>query len=77
MFDHIKPSTILLVAALAYDFRVARRNRKKFENLVQQYNNLVDVANFTQKQAEYLATMLDRANVEITEFDRIAMLNLT
>lgn len=76
MPDKFKIATALLVLSSIYDHQVHRRNKKTFESLVKENENLRQAGKTLMKQYEYLASKMDEHDVPITEFDRIILTNL-
>jgi hypothetical protein len=74
--EFYKFATFALSAALAYDIRIARHNRKVNDRLVKENQHLIEHLRRLDKQATFLSDKLDEAGVEITEFDRIVFNNL-
>lgn len=76
MLDKMKIVNGALILALVYDLRNARKNRMKYEEILEE--NTIIQKNFTHAQfmVGYLAKKLEENEIELDEFDLIALNNL-
>lgn len=68
-----------LAASAAVHVRSTVRNRRVWKYAVDTANENIElkkIVNFQNRQVGYLCSILDREEIEITDFDRIAMENL-
>ena len=75
MHTKLKIVNGLLVLALAYDFRISRRNRAKHERLLEENTHLQNQFDHVRFIAEYLSTKLYQHEIILDEFDLIALNN--
>lgn len=74
--NKLKIVNCVLIFSLAYDYRVARRNRAKFEKLREEKEILLKQIGHSLAVTAYLSHKLDENEIEIDEFDLIALNNL-
>lgn len=72
----------ILLACWMYDVRIGRQCRELYVETVEDYNKLVDEFNALHEkheklraQANYLVAALNRHEIEMDEFDEIALHN--
>lgn len=86
MFDQSQIARGVFAATVAYDLVINYRNKRKYLKRhiedVNDYNNLVDRHNVLQEllaqelqRSSYLASMLDEHEIDLDEFDIIAITN--
>jgi hypothetical protein len=63
-------------AALVYDMRVNYRNKKRYAEVLERNVKYQNMIASQQRQIAYLASMLDKHEVTLSEFDLIAFNNL-
>lgn len=65
----------VLMLALAYDYRIATKNRTKYAAILEENNHLKDHILHAQFMVGYLAKKLEEHEIEIDEFDMIVLNN--
>jgi hypothetical protein len=63
-------------ASVAYDMMVTRRNKKRYAEVLDRNIKYQNMIASQQRQIAYLASMLDKHEVKLSEFDLIAFSNL-
>jgi hypothetical protein len=67
---------VISFAALAYDSKVHYRNKKRHAEVLERNIKYQNMIASQQRQIAYLASMLDKHEVTMSEFDLIAFNNL-
>jgi len=65
----------VLVASLAYDMYVCRKNRAKYNELMKENIILLDHLEHAKFVVAYMVRKLGENEIELTEFDMIALSN--
>jgi hypothetical protein len=65
-----------LFALLVSDHKVNTRNKAKYKMVVEQNDLLRDRLQAQSSQVDYLVDMITRNNIDVTEFDLIALRSL-
>lgn len=73
--DKFKITTAILAAGYVYDLYIARKIKTRACEIVDENTTLRDLLAESHKRAEYLASMIDKHEIEIDEFDAIAIMH--
>lgn len=76
MRNKLKVANCVLMIALAYDLRIHIKNRMKYVVVVEKNHLLQNQFDYTALMVKYLADKLGQNEIEIDEFDLIALHHL-
>ncbi len=65
----------IFAAALIYDLYISRKNRNRFNEILEENNNLEAQVNHTLYAANYMAQKLADNEIDLSDFDLIALNN--
>lgn len=73
--DKYKLISALLVAGYAHDLYIGRKMKARACEIVDENTTLRELLAESHRRAEYLASIVDRNDIELDEFDAIAIIN--
>jgi hypothetical protein len=73
MINKTQISVAVVTIALMYDMNVTRRNKNKLVKVAKHTKKLLALNDIQELQIHYLVDMITRHDIELTDFDRIAL----
>lgn len=73
--DKFKITTAILGAGYIYDLYIGHKMKTRACEIVDENTTLRELLAESHLRAEYLASMIDKHEIELDEFDKIAIIN--